>query len=223
MDLKNIYSDKNQKGDDKMEDLYERHKTLELKIPEEVFIIGCGGTGTWLGIECAMVGVKNINIFDDDTIENHNRSRLPYPESWVGKRKTDALKEFIKNIRPECNVYVNEGIRSDIDLIAITGKLVFDCNDDPNVQKMIFNHCKKNKFNYIGVGCNANHVSVISDLDKIWLDEGKDTYQVTPMYLVPPMVSSLCAIWNVVHGNTNLSYLKEMKNLFGIQKEKKHE
>lgn len=200
-----------------LEDLYDRHKTLDLKIPEEVFIIGCGGTGTWTAVICAMIGVEKIHVFDDDIIENHNRSRLPYPESWIGKKKTEALKLYINNIRPECDVYEYEGIRSEIDLISVNGKLVFDCNDNPKVQKWIFNHCKKNNFNYISIGCNANHVSVISDLDTIFMDENKDMYQVTPMYLVPPMVAALYAIWNVVHGNTDLNFLRTMKSVFGAE------
>lgn len=199
-----------------MEDLYKRHNTLNLDIPEEVFIVGCGGTGTWIGIISAMIGVNSINLFDDDTIENHNRSRLPYPEDWIGKKKTEALRDFIRWIRPECNIYIHGGIRSQLDLISITGKLVFDCNDNPGTQKMVFNHCKKHDLDYIGVGCNANHISVISDLDSIYINEENDPYEVTPIYIVPPMISSLCALWNVVHKNRDINFLMDMKNIFGI-------
>lgn len=197
-----------------MEDLYKRHESLNLKIPDEVFIIGCGGTGTWMGIICAMIGVKNINLFDDDIVENHNRSRLPYPEEWIGKKKTDALKDFIEWIRPECNVYINEGIRTEADLIAITGEFVFDCNDNFKTQISIYNHCIKHKLKYIGVGCNANHITVLSKLDKLWIQDENDPYQVTPIYLIPPMVSSLCALWNIVHGKDDIRYLKDMKDIF---------
>ncbi len=210
------YVGENQNNID-IEGLYDRHRTLNLEIPEEVFIVGCGGTGTWTALLCAMVGVKKIHLFDDDIVENSNRSRLPYPEEWIGMKKTEALKSFINWIRPECDVYTYGGIISEIDLISVNGKLVFDCNDDPKVQKWVFAHCKQNNFNYVGIGCNANHVTVISDLDTIFLNENKDMYQVTPMYIVPPMLAVLYAVWNVVHGNKDLNFLRSMESIFGIQ------
>ena len=41
-------------------ELYQRQSTLGLGVPEEISIIGVGGTGTWTGILCAMIGVPKI-------------------------------------------------------------------------------------------------------------------------------------------------------------------
>jgi len=197
-----------------MTELYDRQKSLNLKIPDEVYIIGCGGVGTWLGILCAMVGVKTINLFDSDIVENHNRARLPFPEEWNGMKKTDALKMFINWIRPECTVYDNDAIMNETDLIAITSKNVFDCTDNAESQTMIFNYCKKNKHSYVKLGCNADHVTAISQLDSVTFTEVDPYSAPTPMYIVPPMLISLYTMWNVTHGNTDINYLKSVSNIF---------
>lgn len=199
---------------DEDSDLYIRQNLVPLGIPEEVSIVGCGGTGTWSAFLCAMVGVKRIHLFDDDILENHNRSRLPYPQEWIGERKTETLKKFIQSVRPEAMVMTYGGIYNDTHLPLLTGT-VFDCNDDITIQKKIQKYCKDNKIRYIGVGCNADHVSVTENIEKIWsIGDGQDRYQITPMFIVPPMIASLCAIWNVFKKHRDISVLNTISYMF---------
>lgn len=197
------------------DDLYIRQNLVPLGIPEEISIVGCGGTGSWVGFLTAMVGVKRIHLFDDDILENHNRSRLPYPQDWVGKKKTECLKQFIQSVRPECMVMTYGGIYNDTHLILLAGSIVFDCNDDFTIQKMVAKYCKSNKLRYIGVGCNADHITIREDISKVWsVGDGQDRYQVTPMFIVPPMVASLCAVWNIFKHHKDVSVLNSISFMF---------
>ena len=198
------------------QDLYSRHKDIDMKIPLEIFVVGCGGTGTWVSIMSAMVGVKAIHISDHDILEQHNRSRLPYKADDVGRLKTEVLKEFILSIRPDCTVYTYGGIHSEMDLFALTGEVIFDCNDNPEIQKMIFKYCKEYKLKYVGVGCNADHVTVLDDLDLVIGDNEASPYEATPMFLIPAILSASCALWNVIKNRQkNIYVLKNISDMLG--------
>lgn len=195
-------------------DLYSRHKGIDLRVPEEVFIVGCGGVGTWTSIFLSMMGVKTLHLSDFDILENHNRSRLPYSEEWIGKKKTEALKSFIEAIRPDCDIYTYNGINDESDLLQLAGEIVFDCNDNPKTQDMIWNHCKQNKIKYISIGCNADHITVINDMDMLCRGDGYEPYTVTPMFIIPAIVSSACGVWNAVKNEKQVYVLKQISAMF---------
>lgn len=196
------------------EDLYLRHKNVEMKIPNEIFVVGCGGTGTWVSILGAMMGVNIIHLADHDILENHNMSRLPYSEEDVGNLKTKVLKDFIKNIRPDCSIYTYEGIHNETDLLMLTGEVIFDCNDNAQIQDMIYKYCKENKLRYISVGCNANHFTVINNLDTLFRSDEVSPYQITPMFVVPAVVAACCSWWNIIKQKDNIHQLKSISEIF---------
>lgn len=199
----------------KEEDLYNRHKGIDINVPNEIFVVGCGGTGTWTSILAAMMGVKIIHVADHDILENHNRSRLPYKESDIGKLKTDVLKEFISSIRPDCALYTYDGIHKESDLFILTGDVIFDCNDNPDVQDMIYKYCKDQKLKYVGVGCNANHITVLDDLDLVFKGKEHDPYEIMPMFIIPAITASSCALWNVfIKQTSKINVLKNISDMF---------
>ena len=76
-----------------------------------VHVIGVGATGSWLALSLAKLGVKNIHIWDDDIVEEHNIPNQVYGVKHIGRYKVDALKEIIKEY-------------ADIDIIAHQEKLI---------------------------------------------------------------------------------------------------
>ena len=81
------------------------------------------------------------------------------------------------------------------------------------MQELIYKYCKKFNIKYISVGCNANHITVTSNVEQLW-GPGGDRYVVTPMFIVPPMLSSLCAVWNVVKNKQTIDLLLNIKEMF---------
>lgn len=202
-------------ADDENE-LYLRHNTLNLSIPQSVSIVGCGGTGTWTAIMCAMGGVKSITLFDSDIIELHNLSRLPFDfEGTIGRKKTEVLSEFIKRMRPGITVITYDGIYNDSDLFRLIDEVVFDCNDDYKTQMKIYKYCKSNNVHYIGIGCNADHISVKSKIDKLWGEGNGNRYEVVPMFFIPPVLAASCALWHIVRRRSyNIDALQQIKYMF---------
>jgi molybdopterin/thiamine biosynthesis adenylyltransferase len=59
-----------------------------------IFIIGCGGVGSWLTPSlCLLAGAKNITICDGDKLEHKNLNRQLFTEDDIGRNKAEALAE----------------------------------------------------------------------------------------------------------------------------------
>ncbi len=86
-------------------DLYNRQTGLNLALPSEAVIIGCGGA-SWTGLLLAMAGVERLTLCDGDIIELHNCNRQLFKPSQVGMNKAEALKQVIQEFRPDCLITV---------------------------------------------------------------------------------------------------------------------
>lgn len=178
--------------------MYIRQKKLGLAVPKAATIIGCGGVGTWVGIDLALSGVEKLCLFDDDTLEYHNLNRLPYKPDDVGKPKVDILKDFILDRRPDMAVRCF-GKFSDITKEMIEG-VVIDCTDKLSVQKLVYDGCTEKKLRYYRVGYDGNHITIFDAAHpespkpkKVWDDgSGRDGYTIISSWAAPPqLIASL--------------------------------
>ena len=65
----------------------------------KVIILGCGAVGGDIAGELAMAGVRNLTLYDSDVVEASDVTRhIYYTDSSIGKKKTEALKEYIEAI-----------------------------------------------------------------------------------------------------------------------------
>lgn len=174
-----------------MENLYNRQSKILLNIPETATVVGCGGTGAWIGIILAMSGVKNIVLYDMDIIEEHNLNRLPYTNETIKVEKTAALKDFILSIRPSANVICCPEF---CEISSVSG-VIFDCTDAIKVQELIKSKCKENGTDYVRCGCAENHITVDSDVEP---DEWSDTklrgYDVVPTWAGTAVLSAAMSV-----------------------------
>ena len=80
-------------------------KSYEFFQPEKdaakVHIIGCGSVGSTIAENLARCGVKNMVLYDFDTVEPHNIVNQMFTQQDVGKLKVEALKDILVNINPE--------------------------------------------------------------------------------------------------------------------------
>jgi len=60
-------------------------------------VIGCGATGSRVALSLARLGLKNIHIWDFDTIEEHNIANQMFNLNQIGMSKTEALAKLIKD------------------------------------------------------------------------------------------------------------------------------
>lgn len=71
----------------------------------KVVIIGVGGTGSYLALSLASMGVENLVLVDFDNIELSNTSRqILYDEYDVGKSKLEVAKEKLIRYNSKLNI-----------------------------------------------------------------------------------------------------------------------
>lgn len=102
-----------------------------------VLIIGLGAVGSWVACNLCQSGVNNFILMDADVVEITNIHRqFGYRESDIGRLKTDALEEKLKEYNPAVNVikeniYLDSNSLHKLDNISID--LIVNCADKPNV------------------------------------------------------------------------------------------
>lgn len=89
---------------------------------DTVAVVGAGGIGSAVIQLLAIMGFKDIYIYDPDFMEHHNLSTTLYPASAIGKRKVQAAKSMALSYNPAINI--------------IEHPMKFD-NDTPICKKMI--------------------------------------------------------------------------------------
>jgi molybdopterin/thiamine biosynthesis adenylyltransferase len=179
------------------EDLYSRQVDLNLYIPREITIVGCGGIGSWAAIFAAMSGVPYLYLFDPDVIEESNRNRLPFCQGAIGRPKVEVTAEFIRAIRPDAVVVPIQEKLEDI-LLDIQLNICYcflDCTDSPKAQANIYKKCKEIKATYIRAGYDGTHITVTSTVSG-WIksDVEQENYQVNPSWVVPAATVAALAI-----------------------------
>ena len=86
----------------KEEDLLKRNvKGISKKLKKtRVCILGLGGLGSNVAVLLARAGIGSLKLVDFDTVETSNLNRQQYRISHIGMKKTEALKNIIKEINP---------------------------------------------------------------------------------------------------------------------------
>lgn len=74
----------------------------------KVAIAGLGGLGSNVAVALARTGVGHLHLVDFDIVEPSNLNRQAYKIKHLGMKKTEALKEEIKEINPYIEVVTDD-------------------------------------------------------------------------------------------------------------------
>ena len=69
-------------------------------------IIGVGAIGSTVADLLTKLGLTNIHLWDDDIVESKNVANQRYRAVDIGKPKTQAMKEIMTEINPDCEYTV---------------------------------------------------------------------------------------------------------------------
>lgn len=118
---------------------------------DPVHVIGVGATGSFLVMMLVRMGVKEINIYDFDSVEKHNIPNQYYDEDDIGKSKVQALKDKLLKINPnvkintfEERVYAIATEENKIGIDKMSG-YVFSLVDSMKTRKELFEAIKANE------------------------------------------------------------------------------
>ena len=191
------------------QELYDRQKTLELKVPERVSVIGVGGIGTWVAIFAAMSGVKELELSDPDTVDVTNLNRVPYTTADVSLRKTTLAKEFVEMIR---DVLVLERETS---ANFNSTDFVFICTDNLDSKVKYAELAKAKGVPFAVLGYDGNAISLsINRVPVVW-DNGPDGYRTVPSWVAPPAFIAAWAVDLAFSGVAEFTYDGDIRDVAG--------
>ena len=104
---------------------------IDFTIP--IHIIGVGATGSYIAYLLAKMGIKNLNVYDFDKVENHNLPNQIFGLSDIDHLKVVALGEKIYN---DTNIQIN-AFNKKVEKEKFSG-IVFLLTDTMESRKKIF-------------------------------------------------------------------------------------
>lgn len=193
-----------------MEDIYDRQRTLELKVPRRVSVIGVGGIGTWVALFAAMSGVRELTLSDPDVLDATNLNRLPYAQEDVGKRKVQVAEDMIRRIRPGIMVTTRERSANFNDT-----DFVFICTDNLESKMKYARTAQERGVPFAVLGYDGNAISLsINCIPEVW-DSGPDGYRTVPSWVAPPAFIAAWAVDLAFSGVETFTYDGDIKDVAG--------
>lgn len=72
-----------------------------------ITIVGLGNIGSHTALALARMGLRNFELYDFDRIESHNLSSQAYKVADIGKLKTAATAEAMRELNPEAQITIH--------------------------------------------------------------------------------------------------------------------
>ncbi|MDU4464789.1 tRNA cyclic N6-threonylcarbamoyladenosine(37) synthase TcdA [Haemophilus parahaemolyticus] len=121
-----------------------------------VCVIGIGGVGSWAVEALARTGIGKITMIDMDDIcvTNINR-QIHAMTGTVAQLKTEAMKERVERINPECVVEIIDDFISPENIPEYLNQgydYVLDAIDSVRTKAALIAYCKRNKIKLITTG-----------------------------------------------------------------------
>lgn len=105
----------------------------------KIILIGAGAIGSYFAATLAKMGARDITVYDDDKIEDHNISNQLYPVYLIGKPKVEALETVAFDYGEAKVKAINERWNHDN---AQDGDIIVVAVDDMDVRKAIWDYYK---------------------------------------------------------------------------------
>ncbi|ACE60951.1 tRNA cyclic N6-threonylcarbamoyladenosine(37) synthase TcdA [Actinobacillus pleuropneumoniae] len=139
-----------------------------------ICVIGIGGVGSWAVEALARSGIGKITMIDMDDIcvTNINR-QIHAMTGTIAQLKTEAMKERIERINPECVVEIIDDFITPENIPEYLNRgydYVIDAIDSVKTKAALIAYCKRNKIKMVttgGAGGQTDPTQIqITDLSK---------------------------------------------------------
>jgi hypothetical protein len=180
-----------------IEEIFARQQPLALTIPSKVAVVGCGGIGSWVALDLALVGTRELLLIDPDALEATNLNRTPYYLKQVGCLKVTALAELIANRRPECLVITYPFCLQEVQgLLPIDLDYFIDCTDNLHVKQAAASRWHKK---YIKLGYDGFYFT-IDKADALPWGEETGGYGTVPSFFGTPQTVAALVVSAITAG-----------------------
>lgn len=111
---------------------------------KNVYIIGAGGTGSWISLFLSKIG-HSIHIWDEDSFSFENLSGQFTLTTTIGVNKTRATRDNTRAFGCDNPYYVNDRHWNEDEFINRNSNIVISCADSMDVRKRAFEYWKKHQ------------------------------------------------------------------------------
>ena len=112
--------------------IFDRYAWNKSKIP--VNVIGVGASGSWLTLALAKMGIEKINVYDFDTIGEHNIPNQAFDLESIGEYKVNGLKSVVER---QSGIRLNGKVKEVTKKDKLSG-VVFMLTDTMSSRKEIY-------------------------------------------------------------------------------------
>ena len=136
-----------------------------------VAICGLGGLGSNIAISLARAGVGKLILIDFDKVDVTNLHRQQYKASQIGRYKTEALSENLKEIAPyvELETHTTRMTEQNVVELLKEADVICEAFDDAQAKAMLTNSVLENfpqKYFVAASGWLASAVQTVLEPDR---------------------------------------------------------
>lgn len=141
-----------------------------------VAVFGVGGVGGFTTEALCRAGIGKISLIDSDRVAVSNINRqIIATHSTVGKYKTEAMRDRIKDINPDCEVVIYNQFYSEEAPVSLDGvDYVADCIDSVKSKLHLISEATKGEVKVISSMGAGNKLDptrfTVSDISKTHTD-----------------------------------------------------
>lgn len=106
-----------------------------------ISVVGCGSVGSFTALALAKMGANLLEVFDSDTVEEHNLPNQFFKKGHVGSSKVAALEELLYEFAGT-RIKLYGTVDKDTEL---SGLIVISAVDSMEQRKVIWQAVKKSK------------------------------------------------------------------------------
>ncbi|MDD5290129.1 MAG: ThiF family adenylyltransferase [Patescibacteria group bacterium] len=156
-----------------------------------VTIIGSGSTGSKAALGVAELGVPNIELYDTDVVVDHNVPNTRFFPSDVGKKKIEAMREWIR-LKTGTEITIHDEF---VDGIQTLGEVVFVLTDTMKSRVDIWNGSLKYKPNVklvieTRMGADQGRIYVVNPINPAHVAGYEETLHYTDEDATPSVCRS---------------------------------
>ncbi len=145
--------------------LYGEGSLLRLQAAH-IMVAGIGGVGSWCVEALARSGVGQLTLIDLDHVSESNINRqLPALGSTVGQAKTEAMKQRIADINPDCRVIIVDdfiGPDNVVELLSSQPDVLIDCTDQADAKIAMILQAKRQKLKMYVCGAAGGKTNALA-------------------------------------------------------------
>lgn len=106
-----------------------------------VAVCGLGGLGSNISIDLARAGVGKLILIDYDRVDISNLHRQQYKAAQIGRYKTEALSENLKEIAPyvEMEIHTVRITEENIEALLKDADIICEAFDNPECKALLVN------------------------------------------------------------------------------------